>query len=94
VWAVGYETLPAGVRLGVRLEPDEGGVVIASVEPDSAAALAGLREDDVIVSFDGEPVRRPVDVVRHVRSHAPGDQARLTVTRGPETLTVTVSWPK
>ncbi len=94
VWAVGYETLPAGIRLGVRVEPDEGGVVITSVEPDSAAARAGLQEDDVIVSFDGELVRRPVDVVRLVRSHAPGDQARLTVSRGTETLTVTVSWPK
>lgn len=94
VWAVGYEALPEGLRLGVRIEPDEGGVVITAVEPDSAASRAGLRERDVIVTFDGEPVRRPVDVVRLVRSHAPGDQARLTVTRGQDTLTVNVSWPK
>lgn len=94
VWAVGYEGLPEGIRLGVRVEPDQGGVVITAVEPGSAASRAGLREHDVIVSFDGEPVRRPVDVVRLVRSHAPGDQARLTVSRGPDTLTVEVSWPR
>lgn len=94
VWAVGYEALPPGVRLGVRVEPHEGGVVVTTVQPDSAAARAGLREGDVIQSFDGESVRLPMDVVRLVRSHAPGDQARLTVSRGQETLTVDVSWPK
>jgi uncharacterized iron-regulated protein len=94
VWAVGYEMLPPGVRLGVRVEPHESGVVVTTVQPDSAAARAGLREGDVIQSFDGEAVRLPIDVVRLVRSHAPGDQARLTVSRGQETLTVDVSWPK
>lgn len=94
IWAVGYEGLPEGIRLGVRVESDEAGVVITAVEPDSAAARAGLKALDVILSFDGESVRRPVDVVRLVRSHAPGDRARLTVSRGPDTLTVDVSWPK
>ncbi len=94
LWATGYEDLPPGVRLGVRVEGGQDGVVITAVEPDSAAARGGLREGDVIRSFDGEPVGRPVDVVRLVRSHAPGDRARLTVGRGPETLTLDVSWPK
>jgi uncharacterized iron-regulated protein len=94
LWATGYEDLPPGVRLGVRVEGGEDGVVITAVEPDSAAARGGLREGDVIRSFDGEPVRRPVDVVRLVRSHAPGDRARLMVGRGQDTLTLDVSWPK
>jgi uncharacterized iron-regulated protein len=94
LWATGYEDLPPGVRLGVRVEGREDGVVITAVEPDSVAARGGLREGDVIRSFDGEPVRRPVDVVRLVRSHAPGDRARLMVGRGQDTFTLDVSWPK
>ncbi|HET8760110.1 MAG TPA: ChaN family lipoprotein [Nitrospiria bacterium] len=95
VWAVGYEDLPSpSVRLGVRIEAAEGGVTITSVDSGSAAERAGLREDDVIVSFDGETVRRPADVVRLVRGHGPGDHASLTVTRGAETMTLDVSWPK
>jgi uncharacterized iron-regulated protein len=94
VWAVGYETIPAGVRLGVHVEPHEDGVVVTDVQPDSAAARAGLREGDIIRSFDGESVRLPVDLVRLVRSRAPGDQARLAVSRGQDTLTLDVSWPR
>lgn len=94
LWATGYEDLPPGVRLGVRVEGGEDGVVVTAVEPDSPAARAGLREGDVIRSFDGEPVRKPVDVVRLVRSHEPGDHASLTVGRGDATLAIDVSWPK
>jgi membrane-associated protease RseP (regulator of RpoE activity) len=95
VWAVGYEALPSpSVRLGVRVDATEGGVMITSVDSGSAAERAGLREDDVIVSFDGETVRRPADVVRLVRGHGPGDHASVTITRGAETMTVDVSWPK
>src|SRR5574341_1335033 len=38
LWATGYEDLPTGVRLGVRVDAaGEDGVVITAVEPDSAA---------------------------------------------------------
>lgn len=95
VWATGYADVPSSqVRLGVRLEADATGVRVLSVAPNSAAAAAGVHGGDVIVAFDGQPVRRPVDVVRGVRAHVPGDHATLTITRGPDTLTVEVSWPK
>ncbi|MFZ5863968.1 MAG: ChaN family lipoprotein [Nitrospirota bacterium] len=95
VWAVGYEDLPApSVRLGIRVDAAESGVTITSVAPESAAARAGLQEDDVIVSFDGEPVKKPADVVRLVRRKSPGDQARVAITRGTDAMTLDVSWPK
>jgi S1-C subfamily serine protease len=53
-----------------------------------------LREDDVLVSFDGEPVKRPADVVRMVRRKSPGDQAQVAITRGGDAMTLDVSWPK
>lgn len=94
VWVTGYQGLgPSAVRLGVRLETGDQGVAITSVEPESPAAVAGLREGDVVKEFDGRPVRMPGDVVRRVRAHKPGDRARLTVTRGEASVSIDVSWP-
>jgi uncharacterized iron-regulated protein len=94
VWATGYEDLEGSkVRLGVRIEPGNGGVVVNGVEADSAAARAGVREGDLIVAVDGQAIRKPADLVRRIRAHHPGDHASLGVARGTETLTIDVSWP-
>ncbi len=94
VWATGYEDLEGSkVRLGVRIEPGNGGVAVIDVEAESAAARAGVREGDLIVAVDGETVRKPVDLIRRIRAHHPGDHASLGVARGTETLTIDVSWP-
>jgi uncharacterized iron-regulated protein len=94
VWATGYEDLEGSkVRLGVRIEPGNGGVVVNGVEADSAAARAGVREGDLIVAVDGVAVRKPVDLIRRIRAHHPGDHASLGVARGTETLTIDASWP-
>jgi uncharacterized iron-regulated protein len=94
VWATGYEDIEGSkVRLGVRIEPGKGGVVVNGVEADSAAAHAGVREGDLIVAVDGQAIRKPADLVRRIRAHHPGDHASLGVARGMETLTIDVSWP-
>jgi serine protease Do len=65
-------------RLGVQLEPlttqlgeffgaTDGGVLIAGVTTDSAAAKAGLRAGDVITSINGNRVRDYDDVLRELR---------------------------
>lgn len=51
--------------IGVLLAPDDGaGVRIAGVTPDSAAAEAGLKSGDRIVSIDGKPINAGSGVAR------------------------------
>ena len=45
----------AAVQIG--LQPDARGAAVVAVFADSPASKAGLREGDVVVSVDGEPVR-------------------------------------
>jgi serine protease Do len=52
-------------RLGLQLAPaqdGEDGVVIAEIDPQSAAAEKGVRKGDVILDVGGQAVSRPQDV--------------------------------
>jgi serine protease Do len=51
-------------KLGLTLRPNRGeeGVVVADVDPDSAAADKGLKEGDVILEVAGKTVSRPSEV--------------------------------
>jgi S1-C subfamily serine protease len=55
-------------------------VLVQHVAADSAAALAGLRQGDVLVSVDGEPVRSA--------AQARGMLGRSLGKRGPRALQV------
>jgi uncharacterized iron-regulated protein len=80
-------------RLGVMIGPDENGVRIVEVTPDSVAAAAGLREDDVIVAAAGEALAEPGDLQRIVARQAPGTWLPLRVRRGKRTLEIVARFP-
>lgn len=72
----------SGAALGVTLGASSmGGVIIAGVMPNSPAAEAGLRPDDVLFSIDGRPVRTSTDVINQIAGREPGDELRLMVDR-------------
>jgi membrane-associated protease RseP (regulator of RpoE activity) len=60
------------------------GVMVNSVVEDSPAMDAGLRDEDVIVKFDGRRVRESSDLVRAVRRKRPGDRVDVEVLRDGE----------
>jgi len=64
----------------------ESGVRIASVEPGSPAEKAGLREGDVVVSYDGMAVAGIDDVHRLLTETRVGQEAQIVVLRRGEKL--------
>jgi putative serine protease PepD len=64
---------------------------VASVQPDSPAARAGLQRGDLIKSVDGKPVASSEDVVSAISSHKPGDKITLGIERGGSSKTVSVT---
>jgi len=77
-----------GSRLGVGLEDTEGdvrGTKVRSVEDDSPAQKAGIKEGDVIVRFDGEAVRSASQLARLVGETPAGRSVAIEVTRGGAT---------
>jgi Do/DeqQ family serine protease len=58
------------------------GALVADVWPGGPAAVAGLRQGDVIVAVDGQPVADAASVNYAVSTHRIGDSVRLGVRRG------------
>jgi S1-C subfamily serine protease len=69
----------------------ERGILVLSVEPASPAAEAGVRERDIIVSFDGQRVAGIDDLQRLLTDVRIGALARLTMLRGAEKLEISVT---
>ena len=67
-------------RYGVTGEPR--GVGVREVVKGSPAEKAGLREGDVILRYDGEPVTSVRKLTRLIAESAPEHAARLTILRG------------
>ncbi len=66
------------------------GVVVGSVEPDSPAAKAGLKENDVILSFEGQNVEGTIQFRRLVRETPPGRAIPLSVSRDGSVQSITI----
>ncbi len=67
------------------------GALVLEVVPGSPASLAGLRVGDVIVAFDGDPVRTWEDLLVAVGTRTPGQSVRLRVVREDRVLEVRVT---
>ena len=60
---------------------DASGVIVAGVGADSAAAKAGIKQGDVIKSFNGKPVHDTNSLRNRVADAGPGSSADLVVVR-------------
>jgi len=70
--------------------PKESGVVVLSVEPGSPAEKAGLREGDVIVALESQPVAGVDDLHRVLTDARVGVRSMVTVLRHTEKLELSV----
>ncbi len=73
------------------LPDDANGVVVTDIDPDSAAADAGLQPRDVIVEVEKHEVESVADLEKRLESA--GKAARLLVRRGEGTLFLAIKRP-
>jgi serine protease Do len=67
------------------------GILVAQVSADSPAASAGLRQGDVIVEYQGKPVKNVGSFRNRVALTPPGSKETLTVVRNGKRKTLQVT---
>ena len=70
--------------------PNAEGALIVNIEPNSAAAKAGVQVGDIVLAFDGRKVESSKDLPMLVGARAPGSKAKLTLWRKGEEKVVEV----
>jgi serine protease Do len=85
---IGNLTPDEAKRLGA---PPNSGVVVSMVGEGSPAAAADLREDDVILSYDGRPVRSSSDLQELVERSPAGSKHELRILRDTKPMTLEVA---
>lgn len=93
---------PGGSYIGVMIQeidgerakalklPEDAGVEITVVEPDSPAAKVGLKVGDAVLKYNGQPVEGMEQFARMVRETPAGHEVKLEISRGGATQTVAV----
>ena len=79
------QPLTAELKEHLGLKTDKGALV-TKVMPDSPAARAGLKEEDVITQVDKTAVNNPEELRDAVAKAAPGKEVVLKVMRGKEEM--------
>jgi serine protease Do len=87
---VEVQTLDQSLADSFKLKSPNGALV-AKIEPDSAAARAGLKVGDVILAFNGNPIGDAGQLSARVGTATPGDKASLEVWREGKNVTLNVT---
>lgn len=80
-------------EVGAQLEPSQReGLIIISVEKDTAAKKAGLLIGDIIVKFDNEPITNIYDLRRQLlKQDIIGKSIKLAIIRGEKKIELTIT---
>ncbi|MBO9515278.1 MAG: serine protease, partial [Variovorax sp.] len=75
----------------VKVDPEGIGAMVMGIDQGGPGAAAGLRQGDVILAWNGEPVHSVPRLVRALGPASVGSRARLSVRRAGEPVDVDVT---
>jgi serine protease Do len=88
---LGVQVQDLTAELGKALKvPVSKGAVVGEVSPETPAAKAGLKADDVIVAIDGDEVVSSSALTRKVAMKSPGARSIVTLYRGDKKMDIEV----
>jgi len=92
---IGRPAKTSGAVVGVVFPEDENDDAwIVEVDEDGPAAKAGLKPGDTVTRFGGEQIKTVKRFREMIKDKKPGDMVKMTVRRGVEILTPTITLGK
>lgn len=91
---IGVQTQPLTDKLARSFRtPAAEGVLVAKVEAGGPGARAGLQAGDIVLKYNGTPVRTVEELSRSVAASAPGSAVTLEIWRGgkPQSVSLEVA---
>ncbi|MEK5067961.1 S1C family serine protease [Sporosarcina sp. FSL K6-1508] len=91
---IGLANLDQVPRMYLQDLPEKvkGGVVVANIDPESAAGKAGLDVEDIITAINGTAINNSTELRKFLYSNlSVGDKATFTIYRGAEMKTIEVA---
>lgn len=91
---IGLANLDQVPRMYLQDLPEKvkGGVVVANIDPESAAGIAGLDVEDIITAINGTAINNSTELRKFLYSNlSVGDKATFTIYRGAEMKTIEVA---
>jgi hypothetical protein len=83
------DQVPRGL-IGIRLVDGEGAAKVSGVLPGSAAALAGIRPDDVVLRMGDQEIESVADAKQGLAKHARGESLPIQVRRDGKVMSLVV----
>jgi len=80
----------AEIAKELKLDKVEG-VYIGGVPENGAAKSAGIKEKDVIIQVEGEPIKNTAELQEKISQYRPGDAVKVVVVRNSEKKQFTVT---
>ncbi len=92
---LGVAVEEASETLAEQLGLDAGvGLVVTHVTPESPAAKAGFKKNDVLVELAGQALVHPAQFRKLIQTHEPGDKVKLVFYRGGKKQTESATLDK
>lgn len=86
-----FEDFERKVQLGVMIENHEKGISVLEVIEGSAAAEAGITDNDIIVELDGQEITDINQFIEMINLNTAGETVEIDLYRGDERIQKTVT---
>jgi putative serine protease PepD len=87
----GHPVQHAYVGVELNANSNSGGAQISSITPGSPAETVNLQPNDVVTAINGKAISSTEQFIETVDTYSPGQKIQLTVKRGGQTKTLTLT---